>query len=169
MKKPHSSQNTISVLPLLLSVLLIALCAVSFLKAGEQNTTVIALKEFPWHSQAHVSLAALLMSNGNELQAQQELVLAHSKPTWPIQKQVLGETDELSDLEKKVREEQQNFAEKERYWKDITEKYPLYKDGWIQRAYLASLQKKTTEAMEYTQKVQQLDPNFGIYTEIEEK
>lgn len=78
--------------------------------------------------------------------------------------QVLGTTDFKTHLSQKTQTQQKL----EKYWTEVTNSTPNYRDGYVQLYYLAYNSQREEEINKLRSKITELDPNYVLPTKATE-
>jgi len=129
------------------------------------------LVQDPYNIEAHLQLAKIFLEANQFEKAEKELLVVQSLQQLDNrvteQTKVLGVSDTLEKLwQQKHYSDPKDIKKLISRWEEILEKYPDYRDGYLQLAYLYYKIYQNEKAKENLTKALELDPNFEPTQEV---
>jgi tetratricopeptide (TPR) repeat protein len=125
----------------------------------------------PYNLKAHLELAKIFLKTNQFEKAEKELLITKSLQQLnnriAEQSKVLGVSDTLEKLwQQKHYSDPKDIKKLISGWEEVLEKYPNYRDGYLQLAYLYYKIYQDEKVKENLTKALELDPNFPPTQEI---
>jgi tetratricopeptide (TPR) repeat protein len=125
----------------------------------------------PYNLKAHLELAKIFLKTNQFEKAEKELLITKSLQQLnnriAEQSRVLGVSDTLEKLwQQKHYSDPKDIKKLISGWEEVLEKYPDYRDGYLQLAYLYYKIYQDEKVKENLTKALELDPNFPPTQEI---
>ena len=142
-----------------------------FLPKNEFQILKEKLVKNPYDLKAHLELAKVFLKTNQFEKAEKELFAIQSIQQLSNQaieqSKVLGATNALEKLwQQKHYSDPKDIRKLISSWEKVLEKYPNYRDGYLQLAYLYYKTHQNEKAKENLAKALELDPNFPLVKEI---
>lgn len=116
------------------------------------------LTQIPVIGAAHEELAKNYWRKGEEQLTRQELEMVQGSDGKGVKTEVLGATTGFAKL-KEWQEEETNLQSQLGFWKQIAEKYPSYRDGYLMQGYYAIKTSERETARSAIAAAMSIDPN----------
>lgn len=133
-----------------------------FLPKDKFQLTKERLIKNPNDLEAQLILAKEFLKNNQFEEAEKILKIAQFNPQSPIYK---SEIEKL--WQKKHYSDPKDIKILIKSWEEIIEKYPNYRDGYLQLAYLYAKISQKEKSKEVLNKALELDPNFEVSQKLE--
>jgi tetratricopeptide (TPR) repeat protein len=143
-----------------------------FLPKNQLQILKEKLVKSPYDLEAHLELAKIFLGANQFAKAEKELLVAQSLQQLAQgkkQPKVLGTSSLLEKLwQQKHYSDPKDIKKLISGWEEVLEKYPDYRDGYLQLAYLYYKLDKNKQAKENLKKALALDPNWEKTKELKE-
>lgn len=134
----------------------------SMFTSSARSNEIIRMLTHPLSWEIHADAGQVLWREGQKTRAMQELLLArelYAPFSAAGNQEVLGAQTPPDQLLLSWKEEPLKEREQESYWLSMAEKYPDYRDAYIQLAQISYREGNLPQAHAYLLRAQLLDPN----------